>query len=252
VLARIAGTCIGGSRSLDPGNIRSCRDLAAAILPGTRKNREFFMQEIRKKSNVIHYFIDSAEYLTFTLGNSKLSNSILIFNLPAGSMGSCIMDCPQCYAKKAEKMYPSVKQSRWNNLNMLKKHGPNILITAISKILDYNSSINAIRFHESGDIYSDEYADAIKTAAMHARNRGIRSYLYTKTGYNSSILHPVNVVESILPDGDINFGSIDYVERKSKKYSDPICPATYKSKKIICGKDCKACMESRFIVFVQH
>jgi len=206
---------------------------------------------IRKKSNQIYFYVNSQDYLTFSAGNRKLSSSILIFNLPAGSRGSCPMDCPSCYARKAERIYQSVRESRENNMKMLQHHGEQILVNAIARILSYAPHIKAIRFHESGDIFSDNYASALKTAAHHAQNRGIKTWLYTKTEHNSISLYPANVVESILPDGDINFGSRDYVADKNKRFKAPICPAT-QGKKTICGEDCTICQTSRLVLFVEH
>src|SRR6056297_161467 len=94
-------------------------------------------------------------------GNSKLSKSVLIWNLPA------IKTCPNCgrckdtcYARKAEKLYPQVLPCRERNLEST-KHPLFIdnMVIAICK-----AQVNAkkykpksVRIHESGDFYNMKY-----------------------------------------------------------------------------------------------
>jgi hypothetical protein len=86
-------------------------------------------------------------------------------------------------------------------------------------------------------------------------NPNVKFYFYTKMPcltIELSELDNVNQVNSILPDGELNFGSIEYVNELSKKYNAPICPATIKGNDIKCGKDCKICINKNYVLFVIH
>lgn len=96
-------------------------------------------------------------------GNKKLKSNqfvkFLIWNLPA------VKTCPNatalckksCYARKAEKAYPTVLPCRENNLKESQK--PDFvenMISAIKKAKDKRALI--VRIHESGDFYNLEYS----------------------------------------------------------------------------------------------
>ena len=103
-----------------------------------------------------------------TNGNKKLINNdsirFMIWNLPAQ------VTCPfatehckaACYAKKAERVYPSVLPSRMANLEDSKREDfVNRMIQTICKLLDSKSFAGKkayFRIHESGDFYNKEYA----------------------------------------------------------------------------------------------
>ena len=187
--------------------------------------------------------------LTFSLGNRKLASNILIFNLLAGTKGSCIVDCPGCYSKKAERLYPGVAKAREENFRIVKED-PDIISQAVPAIVaKYKKHISTIRIHESGDMFSQEYAQAWDVTAGQLRiEYGIKTYTYTKTDIR---LYNVNVVESILPTGEFNFGRKVWVEEKAQELNAPVCPAT-KEKDITCGKDCILCIDHKTVLFVAH
>ena len=187
--------------------------------------------------------------LTFRLGNAKLSEDILIFNLPAGTKGSCIVDCPGCYAKKAERMYPGAAKVREENFRIVKEN-PDIISQVVPAIAaKYMEYISTIRIHEGGDMFSKEYAQAWDiTAGQLWMEYGIKTYTYTKTDIRFDYL---NAVESILPTGEINYGSKVWVEEKAQELDAPICPAT-KEKDVTCGKDCSLCTDHKTVLFVAH
>lgn len=106
--------------------------------------------------------------LTISLGNKKLvgdaENAFMIWNLPA------VSTCPNrtalceksCYAMKAQRLYPSVKMSREANLEDSKN--PEFVNQMIDTINYYllKKAVKGktvwFRIHESGDLYSLEYA----------------------------------------------------------------------------------------------
>jgi len=204
-----------------------------------------------KKSGRYIKAITQDHVLTFSLGNKKLSQDILIWNLPAGKKGSCKMNCKGCYALKIEKLRPSVLISRNRNFAAMKDN-PELLPQAIELIVNkYGYLINAMRFHESGDIFNGAYSQAIEKATDIVKNAGIKPYAYTKTDYRPKGL---NIVESMLPDGRMNYGKKAEVIEMARKYRAKICPygKGRAGKNIICGQDCKACTKYSKVVFIQH
>lgn len=126
-------------------------------------------------------------------GNKKLNPTknvkYLVFNLPA------IVTCPFatkackacCYARKAERMYPSVLPCRERNFRASKSESfVADMITAIENELKKPSYQKAkqvvFRIHESGDFYSQEYADKWLLIIWHFRHvKKLRFMVYTKS-----------------------------------------------------------------------
>ena len=133
--------------------------------------------------------------LNFGLGNAKLSKAIATFSLPAGF--SCIgaKDCLskadrntgkltdsktckfRCFAASQECAYPSVRNARWSNFEMLKKASSiELMGKLIQKSLPYG--LNIVRVHVSGDFFNEKYFLAWLNVAMN--NPLVVFYGYTK------------------------------------------------------------------------
>lgn len=107
--------------------------------------------------------------LTLSTGNMKLKgdeeNAFLIWNLPACSTCPFATSLCQkfCYAKKAERIYPSVSKSR--NEQMEDSRNDDFVQNMVNTIKHYLAKkliagkIVYFRIHESGDFYSQEYFD---------------------------------------------------------------------------------------------
>ena len=125
-------------------------------------------------------------------GNKKLRNTdkvrFLIWNLPA------VQTCPfrtamcesACYARKAERCYPSVLPSRERNYNesLSADFVENMIFTIESELntKKYNGKLAIFRIHESGDFYSLEYARKWVAIARHFESDPrIRFLVYTKS-----------------------------------------------------------------------
>jgi hypothetical protein len=88
---------------------------------------------------------------------------VLIWSLP--SRVTCIGGTPlcekNCYAKKAERLYPNVLMSRYENLE--DTHNPKFVENMIAVIrgeVIKNKKFNShFRIHEAGDFYSQKYLD---------------------------------------------------------------------------------------------
>ena len=186
--------------------------------------------------------------VTLSVGNAKLDKSIAIFNLPAGSAYTCNCDCKGCYAKKAQYLYKQVLPCRVRNWEASKSENfVNSFQEALNKAKKFGCSV--VRLHESGDIYSKEYAEKLEKIA--SNNPDMKFYYYTKTDYQVKGCN-VNQVNSLLPNGNINYGKLDYVKEQSKANSVKVCPVTLGVKTAICGKTCKLCQHESYMLFVIH
>lgn len=126
-------------------------------------------------------------------GNKKLAPTknvrYMIFNLPAQKTCPFATDMcrKSCYAKKAERCYPSVLPSRENNYNAsLKDSFADNMIESIGKMLKTPSYTKArhiiFRIHESGDFYSQDYTNKWKKIINHFKHvKKLRFVAYTKS-----------------------------------------------------------------------
>ena len=133
--------------------------------------------------------------LSFSQGNSKLSDSIALFSLPAGHAcpfaSLCLAKADRktgkitdglnsafrCYATATEAMFKKVRESRWSNFEALKAAKTvNGMAALIGASLPAKSRL--VRMHQSGDFFSQTYFDAWLQVA---RGRpGVIFYAYTK------------------------------------------------------------------------
>jgi hypothetical protein len=135
--------------------------------------------------------------LNFTHGNAKLSKDTAIFSLPSGytcpfakECRSCsdrvtgkIKDGPhtqfRCYATTAECLFPNIRRNRWNNFELIKNAKTTIgMANLIEQSLEGKKKIKLVRFHQSGDFFSQAYFDAWLMVAQNHSN--LIFYGYTK------------------------------------------------------------------------
>lgn len=131
-------------------------------------------------------------------GNKKLQNGdkirFIIWNLPA------VKTCPfrtalcekSCYARKAERVYPSVLPAREKNyIASLQADFVENMIFTIEKELSskkYNGKLAVFRIHESGDFYNLEYTEKWIAIARHFENDNRIKFL----AYTKSIIYFIN------------------------------------------------------------
>lgn len=133
--------------------------------------------------------------LRFGLGNAKLSKAIATFSLPAGWSCPFANECSskanrftgkiidgkhcrfRCFAASQECFQPSVRRSRWSNLEMLKQAGTvEKMANLIQKSIPYG--LTMVRVHVSGDFFSERYFLAWLNVALN--NPMVTFYGYTK------------------------------------------------------------------------
>lgn len=134
--------------------------------------------------------------LHFAWGNAKLSNSIVTFSLPAGHSCPFAKECLskadrytgkitdgkycryRCFSATEESPFSNVRQLRWENLDNLHKIDKSIekMADLIQLSLPFGATI--VRFHASGDFFSEKYFLAWVNVAQN--NRRIIFYGYSK------------------------------------------------------------------------
>lgn len=146
-------------------------------------------QGIKKAENIL---------IRLSEGNIKLepteNTAFLIWSVTSDhsielDMPICVISTEHCrklcYAKKAERMYPSVKKRRHSNLlGSLREDFSDIMIEQLEYELSrkkYKNKHILFRIHEGGDFYSLEYLEKFVTIANHFKGRNITFMAYTKS-----------------------------------------------------------------------
>lgn len=190
------------------------------------------------------------------VGNSKLDKSILIFDLTAGSKGSCCCDCKGCYAKKAQVQYSNTNLFRSINTELARNY-IDTLETLIRFQLSKSKKCTTVRIHSSGDFLSQEYVNMWNRIIKDFSN--LKFYAYTKrlkdfdfSGICSN--DNFNIIDSMIEiEGKkyINYGDKEHVEFLTSNGAF-LCPATKDNWKGLCGKDCFYCITKKNVCFNLH
>ena len=112
------------------------------------------------------------------------------------------------------------------------------------------AKFKVVRIHESGDFYSIEYVEKWDNIAKQLPQ--VKFYAYTKRNFVQFTANNVNIVNSLLPDGNINYGDLEYVKVMAKMHNVPVCPVTLKAKNAKCGLTCTLCQHVKSMLFVIH
>lgn len=117
-------------------------------------------------------------------------------------------------------------------------------------------NIKTVRIHVGGDFYSSLYiqswidiAEAFPNTSFYGYSKAFNKFILMEK-LNS--LPNVNIIDSVLPDGHLNFGPIGYVARKASEFNISICPVTAGHKHIKCGLNCSKCLTEQYMLFVKH
>lgn len=187
--------------------------------------------------------------LKFGRGNAKLGKDTYTFSIPSGYTCPFAKDCLsksdrktgkikdgphtqfRCFSASQETLYPNVRESRWNNFELLKKAR-----TAIGMFnLLYDSlptKAKKVRIHVSGDFFSQAYFDAWCAVAVSKPN--ILFYAYTKAlpywlARKKDI--PANLVltasyggtnDNLIIEHDLRYSKVVFSEDEAKMRQLPI------------------------------
>jgi hypothetical protein len=197
------------------------------------------------------------------LKNGNVKVKAYILDMPAVyTCKNCVGCAPTCYAVGAQIQYPDTKLGRFANLYLFMNHR-DTFHTKINEQLRKNE-FSAVRLHSSGDIFSQRYLSFLEDIVK--ENPDKTFYVYTKVGdydYDSIDQHEnFNRVNSVMPDGQKNYGDMAYIKKASKEYGVKICPASVAKEgvKVICAADdykgsgvkCSQCMRESYMLFQEH
>lgn len=191
-------------------------------------------------------------------GNSKTGKRVYTFSLPAGTDGTCICDCPNCYAKTGFYCVQNVKDSLKRNQNVIESDitfAENAILAQIEA-----DKIAMVRIHAAGDFNTKNRK---KYAAMWheivALNPDVKFWTYTKIKEFETLFDGftnANIVPSVLPFNlGFNFGTcgellLAYETLKKHGIEAHICE---------CGIDpnhhcqtCAGCSTNKYVLFILH
>ncbi len=137
--------------------------------------------------------------LTFAVGNTKLNNNTVTLSLPAGHACKFAKICRasvdrktgkiidgknstvRCYAVTPEALFPTVRESRWKNFELLQQYKDNMWGMAAlinNSIPRRYGRTKLVRPGQAGDFFSQKYFDAWMMVANF--NPSLTFYAYTK------------------------------------------------------------------------
>jgi hypothetical protein len=188
-------------------------------------------------------FIENSNGLLSLLsyGNSKLPKSTAIFNMcsaescPSDKLGLCQLS-KFCYAKKAERLYPSVLPYRnrqaeyWFNCTAEK-----FCSDFLEAISHKQTKITALRVSESGDFNSQADVNKLADIAEILYTNGIKVYCHTaRKDLNFDNCRYLQVIGSNFM-GDISFIGIKNASQAAKDLR------SQGHKAALCAGSCKKC-----------
>ena len=200
------------------------------------------------------------------LGNSKLPNYVAVFDLPAGppKEGGTCLNCATCwetcYARKAQRMYPQTRRWRDTNRDLMEQALPE-LFHLIFEQIQYDPKIQIVRIHSSGDFMSNQYIDywAWLVKTMKELRPEVQFYTYTKVlhkfraAFNRLADAGCNIVDSCNGDPDSkNFGNEQWCYAFMRNHITFTCPATFKNAETKCMENCRHCLTSDRVIFLEH
>jgi hypothetical protein len=214
--------------------------------------KENTIKKLSKINNLPYPF--KKKYQPLEKGNRKLFKNILSFSLlPVVTCPNCSQCKKSCYDKKAL-MYQQTRQKRQYNTWLALNHLERLESEIINQIKG-SRTVSYIRIHVGGDFFSAAYVDMwCRISAWVAENKPhVKMYTYTRTNHTETLMNSgINVVQSILPDGRQNFGSMEYLNEIREMDNEwKICPVTL-GHDVKCGKTCTLCMRQAEVLFVEH
>ena len=204
--------------------------------------------------------------------DSNIKVKAWLFSMPP--VKSCLNHktcASSCYAKKAYKQYTNTVKPLWDQnfsdakSDLFKLYDDlDVQCAAISKQQKHK---RVVRIHQSGDFINQDYVNMWHDIA--AKYPTILFYAYTKVDHILDItylnsLDNVNIIPSLI-NGQINYGTEDYIQGLNKDHGTFICPASYGKNKdqVLCGIEsrysikagatmCDHCFKKDNVAFLQH
>lgn len=214
----------------------------------TKKEKQVNLQVQQKKTK------KEKPVEIFTNGNnSKIADIVSIINLPPIiTCTNCATCAGSCYAN-FRYQYPNVNK-RWNR-NWECTKADNFVEKATIELQYKGTPI--VRFHESGDFYSDDYIDKCFDLAVANPNVFFYGYTKNKKALKLNALANVNIIYSLIetPIGEVrNYGTQEYCEYLRDNFGVFICPHdnTWKNENKRCMTTCDKCKTLDKVCFIEH
>lgn len=179
--------------------------------------------------------------------NGKLKQQ-LIFSIPA-SKEICGRECPGCYAMKFQKVYPAVLPYRERRYQASTQDTFTQII--IDEITTCKKPLLAVRIHESGEFYSQDYINKWVSIAKQLPN--IKFYAFTKRLKDFNFKQLITLSNVTIIDS-LQHGKLNYDKLSKLDQTKFICPATLN--KTNCDSVCGYCWSKQAQLvtpqFVKH
>ena len=180
--------------------------------------------------------------------NGKLKNQ-LIFSIPA-SKEVCGRECPGCYAMKFQRLYSSVLPYRERMYQASLQNDFESRI--INEVTTCKKPLVAVRIHESGEFYSQNYIDKWTNIAKTIPQ--VTFYAFTKRMKDFDFTSLMNLPNVVIIDS-LMHGKLNYDKLSNLDPTIFICPAT-QDKTVSCGIQCNYCMTKKAqqygVNFIKH
>lgn len=195
--------------------------------------------------------------ILLSLGNTKISRIVALFDLPALYTCPAAKACRKyCTSLKAQVgKWKGVPQARWRNF-WASLYNPNYVDQMVAKI--QASGLKWVRFHISGDLYNQQYVQ--KIAEIARRLPQVHFFLYTKSLHLN--LKPLTTLPNFTVirsfgghyDRRINKAKHNYArvitDPKQQRAGEFLCPEglaplTGKAKEKLCGYLCTYCLSDK-------
>jgi hypothetical protein len=182
-----------------------------------------------------------------TNGNTKVN--ALLFDLP---VSVCPIQCPSCYAKKAEIRFPAALAKRNRNYDAsLKDDFVDVIIEEIKK-----SKRKIVRVHSSGDFYSQQYVNKWQSIAAATYINDNKFYAYTKRKQDFDFTHieelsNFNLIDSVTPIG-YNYGNLEYCNTLTQQHGYYLCGCQKGHDGTACMSECYECLTQNKVCFLKH
>jgi hypothetical protein len=191
--------------------------------------------------------------------NRKLDKKIAVFNLPAqvtcpGATPACI---GKCYAKKAERCYPSARAKRVENLQESRQSD------FVARVVAELTALKAIqvRIHESGDFYDQAYLD--KWILIAKARQAVTFLAFTKSFHLDFSKAPENMKIYASVDGSTRISvqppagkpTAFLIQKGQTPFRETYtCRPMIETKKHnYCGSDCKHCwLGTNSVQWLEH
>jgi hypothetical protein len=189
--------------------------------------------------------------------NSKLSKAIGVFNLPQGITcpGKTAVCSKICYALKAERMYKAAAAMRQRNLDATQTPGFVTEMLAELKYCVEKKGLSKIRWHESGDAYSQKYLKKIFEVCRESPE--VTFLMYTKSFHLSWVDKPANLMVYWSIDSSTHVpvpaGPTATIVLKGEQPPKGAVTCVHANDSHYCGSECVTCwLGVKDVYFDQH